>query len=475
MQNPTSVRERAKRDGLKLAIMHFGFFYSGGGEKLVLEEVKGLRALGHEVECFAPYVDRDHCFPDIPEMREIRTLLPPPPSWLPLRHAIWVLACCVLAPLFSPKFRTFDVLFAANQPSAWIVHVISRILKKRYVIYLAQPLRLLHPREIDKQLGLRIKDGDQNFVRWVVRIGKPLIDWADRRSVREAFEILANGSYVADWLRMVYGRSSIDCPAGCYPAHPDALSYSHRWVGRVEVNGTTVSKPFILLTNRHAPQKRFEFALWALKRMIKEMPEISLVITGQETHYTDQLRYLAQGLRLESSVHFVGLVNEADLSRLYGEAAVYVYPSPDEDFGMGIAEAMAAGTPVVAWRRGGPTVTVNPGKTGFLVTPYDTDEFAERLLMLAQNPELAARMGRAGNRRARALFTYERHAATIENHVLNAANRLPEPMETPRPNLSPMASLEVGSESGVEYETMEPLADSGVGDSELARTRHESL
>ena len=49
---------------LRIAIFHLGFFYSGGGEKLVLEEIRGLRALGHEVTCFAPYVDRERCFPD---------------------------------------------------------------------------------------------------------------------------------------------------------------------------------------------------------------------------------------------------------------------------------------------------------------------------------------------------------------------------------------------------------------------------
>ena len=89
---------------LKIAVLHFGFFYSGGGEKLVLEEVRGLRAMGHEVVCFAPYVDRDDCFPDYPEILEIKNLVPPPPSWLPFRHAICVLACCVLAPLLAPRF-----------------------------------------------------------------------------------------------------------------------------------------------------------------------------------------------------------------------------------------------------------------------------------------------------------------------------------------------------------------------------------
>jgi hypothetical protein len=43
---------------MKIALVHLGFFYSGGGEKLVFEEVRGLRARGPQVDCYAPFVER---------------------------------------------------------------------------------------------------------------------------------------------------------------------------------------------------------------------------------------------------------------------------------------------------------------------------------------------------------------------------------------------------------------------------------
>lgn len=234
---------------MKVAIFHFGFFYSGGGEKLVLEEFRGLRKLGHQVELFAPFVDREHCFPDIPEMAEIHALLPPPPKWLPLRHAIWVLACCVLIPLFAPRFRSFDVLFAANQPAPWFAYVLSGILRKPYVIYLAQPFRLLHPRKIDVEKGLRIKDGDQALVKAVTRLGWSFIDFADRASVRNASVVLTNGEYVSKWIHEVYGVRNLVCPAGCHPIVARKIEYEGRWNGEVMMNGEKLSKPYVLLTN----------------------------------------------------------------------------------------------------------------------------------------------------------------------------------------------------------------------------------
>lgn len=409
-----------KSGRLKIAIFHFGFFYSGGGEKLVLEEIRGLRSLGHAITCFAPFVDRDKCFPDDAEMGEIRPLLPPPPHWLPLKDTIWVIACCFLIPFLAPRFTSFDVIYAANHPSPWFAFVLSRILGKPYVIYLAQPLRLLHPRKIDVEHGLRIQDGDQSFVRLLTRAGRPLIDWADRVSIRHADIVLSNGSHVSRWIEEVYGVSSYICAAGCHPSARNSLEYTNRRQGQIDVNGKLITKPFALLTNRHSPMKRFEYALWALKSVLRDVPNFSLVITGQETKYTDQLRYLVDGLRLNENVHFVGLVTEEDLTQLYRESSIYIYPSPEEDFGMGIVEAMAAGTPVVAWNNGGPTVTVKNRQTGFLADPYDTEEFAGAIRQLATYQGLAERMGREGHRRASEIFSYERHHMILEQALFAA-------------------------------------------------------
>ena len=405
---------------MRIALFHLGFFYSGGGEKLILEEIRGLRALGHEVECFAPFVDRESCFPDYPEIREIRSLLPPPPRWLPMKDPLWVLLSCLLIPIMAPRFRSFDLLLGANQPGPWFAFVLSRILGKPYVVYLAQALRLLHPRVVDLENGIRIREGDHRFLMAIKRAGGFLIDWADRLSIRHAATVLANGGHVRRWLEVIYGVNAQSIAAGCHPIADQKLSYERRRDGTVSVNGTTISKPFVLLTNRHSPMKRFEYAIWAMKAIRRSIPGLGLVITGQETEYTEQLRYLVESLRIPEAVTFVGLLSEHDLARLYREATVYVYPSPEEDFGMGIVEAMAAGTPVVAWRNGGPTVTVKDRETGFLVEPYDTNAFADNIQRLATSPELAERMGRAGHRRARELFSYERHNRLLEQALIEA-------------------------------------------------------
>ena len=410
---------------MKVAIFHLGFFYSGGGEKLVLEEIKGLRALGHDVVCYAPFVDRVGCYPGEPEMKAIRPILPPPPQWLPMKDPLWVLLSCVAIPLTAWRFRSYDVFFGTNQPGPWFAFTLARMLRKPYVTYLAQALRLIHPRRVDLENGIRIREGDHRFLMTLKAVAGRLIDWADRLSVRSSSLVLTNGQHVSNWIRAVYGVDNYSCPAGCHPIPDGDLDYPVRWAGSVRVGNSSVRKPFILLTNRHSPMKRFEYALWALKAILRSKPEVRLVITGQETEYTDQLRYLVHGLGLEEQVHFVGLVSDGDLGLLYRHAAVYVYPSPEEDFGMGVVEAMGSGTPVVAWNNGGPTSTVSDGESGYLVEPYDVDAFADRLMALIANPVLAEVMGRAAHRRARDLFSYDRHNQFLESALVAAAQCYP--------------------------------------------------
>lgn len=405
---------------MKIAIFHLGFFYSGGGEKLILEEMKGLQALGHTVTCFAPYVDRECCFPDVPEMAEIQTLLPSPPRWLPMKDALWLTLSCLLIPFIAWRFASYDIFFGANQPAPWFTFILSKILRKPYVIYLAQPLRLLHPRKVDLENGIKIREGDYRFLVVLKKTAGFIINWADRISVRSAHAILVNGEHVSRWITRVYGVHNEICPAGCHPEPKETLRYSRRWKGHVKANGNIVPKPYVLLTNRHSPHKRFEFVLWALKRIQKQVPRLHLIITGQETSYTDQLRYLVQSLGLAGKVHFIGLVTEQDLKHLYSEAAYYVYPAPEEDFGMGIVEAMAAGTPVIAWNNAGPGYIVKNDKTGFLIEPYDTEEFAEKMFWLASDPAMAERMGRAGHQRATEMYSYKRHFEILERMLLDA-------------------------------------------------------
>jgi glycosyltransferase involved in cell wall biosynthesis len=75
---------------------------------------------------------------------------------------------------------------------------------------------------------------------------------------------------------------------------------------------------------------------------------------------------------LGPDVSYLGSVGPAERARLLGEAAVLLHPIAfDEPFGLSVVEAMACGTPVVAYRRGSMAEIVDDGVTGFAVEGQD--------------------------------------------------------------------------------------------------------
>jgi glycosyltransferase involved in cell wall biosynthesis len=241
-----------------------------------------------------------------------------------------------------------------------------------------------------------------------------------RRSVQEADQLLVNGDYIGDIIRRTYRRDAIDCPAGCHVAAGGfPLPAAARFTGGLTVNGYPIRRPYVLLTNRHYPQKRFDLAIRAIAEVRKRHPRTQLVIPGPATSHTATLQALVKELGLEDAVLFLGAITESELLMLYEGAAVYVYPAPEEDFGMGVIEAMAKGVPVVAWNQAGPTVTVAPG-TGHLAEPLEVADYAAGISALFDDPEANQRTGERAFEWARR-FDWERHIDTIEQVVLEVS------------------------------------------------------
>jgi glycosyltransferase involved in cell wall biosynthesis len=403
----------------RIAVFHCGFTYSGGGERIVIEEVLGLRRRGYEVECYAPTVDASRCYPDLLAGVRVRTFLPQLPRAFPFREAIQMAATSLLMPLYAWRFAGVDAIVGCNQPSAWIAWWAARLIDVPYVVYLNQPNRLVYPRNIDRETGW-VANADYRLLARIVLHATRFVAWADRRSVQEADQLLVNGDYIGDIIRGIYRREAIDCPAGCHVASSGfPLPIDARFSGGLTINGYPVRRPYVLLTNRHYPQKRFDLAIRAMAEVRKVHPRVQLVVPGPATAHTAVLKALAAELGLTDAVLFLGQIKEEELQRLYEGAAVYVYPAPEEDFGMGVIESMAKGVPVVAWDQAGPTVTVGPG-TGYLAEPLQVSDYAHGIVsLLNDRSENQATGVRAFDWARR--FDWERHIDVLERTVLDVA------------------------------------------------------
>lgn len=134
-------------------------------------------------------------------------------------------------------------------------------------------------------------------------------------------------------------------------------------------------------------------------------------------HLESELKRKAQILGLESRVVFCGYRH--DVPQLLSAVDIVVVPSMlPEPFGLVALEAMAAAKPVVAHAHGGLVEMIEDGVTGYLVPVGQPRVMAEKIILLAQNPELRAKMGQRGRQRVLELFSPDRFREKIRKVVL---------------------------------------------------------
>nr|MBA3319095.1 glycosyltransferase family 4 protein [Gemmatimonadales bacterium] len=175
--------------------------------------------------------------------------------------------------------------------------------------------------------------------------------------------------------------------------------------------------PRFLYVGRLKRYKGIGLAIEALAIARRSRPELRLDIAGTGDH-RPELERLASRLDQESAVTFHGFVSEARKVSLLRGAWANLFPSPKEGWGITVVEAAACGTPSIASDSPGLRDSVRHVETGFLVPHGDVPALAARMLELAGDTALVARLGGAARRFAERL-TWERSAAETERHLLD--------------------------------------------------------
>lgn len=126
-----------------------------------------------------------------------------------------------------------------------------------------------------------------------------------------------------------------------------------------------------------------------------------------------EARAIADRQGLSERVAFVGHLSADALAHALATARILVMPSlMPESFGLAGLEAMAHGTPVVAFDSGGIAEWLKDGETGFRVPWGDVPALAMRVRQLLEDDELAQTLGRQGQHRAQQ-FDRERHVKRL--------------------------------------------------------------
>ena len=196
--------------------------------------------------------------------------------------------------------------------------------------------------------------------------------------------------------------------------------------------GVSQGVPLVGLFGAIMERKGQEYFIRAAAQVVRRFPSARFVIVGGENEvcrlrYGFEARYrrLARELGVENAVIFAGPVPQASL--LMGDCDIICMPTvpigrdSGEGFGLVMAEAMAAGVPVVATSCGAPPEVIEDGVSGLLVPPRDSDALAGAIQRLLEDEGRRKAFGRAAQRRIQEHFDIRRTAEAMEKVYVAAA------------------------------------------------------
>ncbi|UCE47927.1 MAG: glycosyltransferase family 4 protein [Phycisphaerales bacterium] len=146
---------------------------------------------------------------------------------------------------------------------------------------------------------------------------------------------------------------------------------------------------------RVRPLKNVLGMIKAFTLIAEDFPDAQLRIAGAaEIAYLEKCKRQAETDGVQDKVHFLGNLSIEQVQCELSKANCLVVPSFQENAPLNIAEAMAAGVPLVAANVGGIPGMVMDGKTGLLVDPNDTGGISEAVSKMISDQKLAESMGR---------------------------------------------------------------------------------
>jgi len=162
--------------------------------------------------------------------------------------------------------------------------------------------------------------------------------------------------------------------------------------------------------------KRHDDFIRAAAKIAERFPQTHFVLAGVDASSTGevrkQLEQLVSDLQLNDRFHFLGWLDDA--AKLLAALDVFVSASETESFGLAIAEAMAAGTAVVATATEGAREVVEDQKTGVIVPIADVTRISSAIGALLDDDEQRTQLGSQAKTAVAEKFSLRRMVDEIE-------------------------------------------------------------
>lgn len=184
----------------------------------------------------------------------------------------------------------------------------------------------------------------------------------------------------------------------------------------IDTNSTVIGS---VLTPR--PVKRLDKA-FDVVATLAQYNDVTYVVLGDSDNL-DEYKQLAVEKGVDDHVYWGGHVDQSELAAWYSLFDVTILTSEWESFGMSLTESYLCETPCVAFDVGGMSDQIVDTKTGFLIEPYDTDEFATAVENLMTNDTLKSEFGARGKEYVAQRFTLKSVTSQYRDLITTVTGR----------------------------------------------------
>ena len=294
------------------------------------------------------------------------------PKFIRYKHVLWpVLRAFAFRKL---DLSNYDIIISTASAEA-------KAIKKRadavHICYCHTPTRYYwsHYEEFKKEFNFGvltpiIRPFIPLFVRWMRKLDLESIDGVD--------VFIANSTITQERIKKYYHRSSTI-------VHPPVDTE------RFTPPPQTKREGFVMW-GRHVPYKRFDLAIAACNQL--KVP-LTIISSGPDT---TRLKKLAG-----PTIHFTGRIRDEELARIAQHSKAFLFPN-EEDFGISAVESLAAGTPVIAYAKGGALDIVQDGETGVLFEEQSVQSLVKAMQEFEKYSFRPATLHRKSKRFAKSLF-----------------------------------------------------------------------
>ena len=175
----------------------------------------------------------------------------------------------------------------------------------------------------------------------------------------------------------------------------DIIAYGHVDPSRITVIYQSCAPRFAISPSQRESGKRYILSVGSIETRknillgVKALPylpdDLSLIVVGRHTPYTDEVLAYAKAHGLDHRLQLLHQVSDEELPALYAGAEAFIYPSRYEGFGIPIIEAISCGLPVVACT--GSCLEEAGGPDSLYVAPDDAEGLAAAVRQVLRGAE----------------------------------------------------------------------------------------